>query len=259
MKKSLGILLLAAAVAVLAAGLVALYAMNRNGRAAVACSGVRVEYADPLRFVSEAEIGEYLAKDYGPCIGKRLDSLDLQAIETLLEGKSAILKTEAFTTPDGFLNLRIRQREPVIRFQKGANGFYADERGFLFPLHGSFSSPVSIVDGAIPLHVTEGYKGEARTEAERKWLQAVIAMTGYMQHSSWNGFFSQITVEENGDLVLIPREGEERFVFGAPDDVTDKFRRIQEYYTAIAPARKGAGEKGYRTVNVKYKHQIICK
>jgi len=256
MKKHLGTIILIASAFVLAAGCFALFAMNRSRRAAVTCSGIRVEYADPLRFVSEADIEEYLSKDFGAYIGKRLDSLDLQSIETLLEGKSAILKTDAYTTPDGLLNLRIFQREPVIRFQKGTQGFYADERGFLFPLHGSYSAPVPIIDGAVPVRVPEGYKGEAKTEKERKWLKDVISLTACLKAAPWTGFFSQMTVEENGDLVLIPREGNERFVFGAPDRPEEKLRKVQEYYTAIAPSKEPGH---YRTVNVKYDKQIVCK
>ena len=82
-------------------------------------------------------------------------------------------------------------------------------------------------------------------------------MVNYMEKSGiWADNISQITVDGKGDLVLIPREGSEKFIFGSPDQAQDKFRRIEEYYRSIAPLK----EKGYYTsVNVKYAKQVICR
>ena len=257
MKAYLRTTIILAMAAIFAAGFVAIYALNKNRRAQVTCSGVKVEFADKLGFVTQDDIEGYLQTDYGTCIGKRLDSLDLEKIENILEGKSAIMETEAYTTPDGVLHVRLCQREPVIRFQKGENGFYADSRGFLFPLNSGYTSRVPVIDGNIPLDIDSGYKGEPKTEKEKKWLSDVIALAGFMDSSGiWSENISQITVDPEGDLILVPRQGRERFIFGGPDGFVKKFRKIQEYYTAIVPAR---GKDTYSTVNVKYDKQIVCR
>ena len=66
----------------------------------------------------------------------------------------------------------------------------------------------------------------------------------------------QIHVTESSDLILIPREGNERFLFGQPDNFKAKFERMKKYYTAVVP-EKGADK--YRQVDVRYKGQIICR
>ncbi len=183
--------------------------------------------------------------------------MDLAKVENVLEGKSAILKADAYTTPDGYLNVRLRQREPVIRFQKDNNGFYADEKGFLFPLQRNYTSMVPIIDGAVPLNVERGYKGEPKTDAEKKWLSEVIDLVNFMQKSkTWAENICQITVTEGGDLLMIPRQGKETFIFGSPVDYERKFEMMGRYYTTILP-EKGAGY--YKTVNVKYNGQIVCR
>jgi hypothetical protein len=63
-------------------------------------------------------------------------------------------------------------------------------------------------------------------------------------------------VNEDGDLVMVPRTGGEKFIFGKPDKAEDKFSRISKYYTAIVPSK---GEGFYTTVNVKYDGQIVCR
>ena len=80
-------------------------------------------------------------------------------------------------------------------------------------------------------------------------------MIAYMEKGGiWNENISQMTVSPEGNLVLIPREGKERFVFGSPTEVKAKFARIGEYYEAVAPL-----EKGYTRVDVRYSGNIICK
>ncbi len=257
MKKGLRITLIAAAVCLLALGCLVIHGMNEKRTRQITCAGVKVEFTDDFNFVTPQDIEGYLKKDYGAYIGQRLDSVDLAKVEKILDGKSAILKAEAYTTPDGFLNVKIRQREPVVRFQKDNNGFYADERGFLFPLQSNYTSMVPIIDGAVPLNVERGYKGEPKTKAEKKWLEGILGLVNYMSASqTWAEDISQITVRSNGDLVLIPRQGKERFIFGLPADYEAKFERIGRYYSTILP-EKGAGY--YSTVNVKNNGQIVCR
>lgn len=250
-------ILLAVTVLLLLIGTALLLYGSRAHRRMVTCKGLKVEYADEHRFVNDADVKTWLEQEYGSYVGQRLDSVDLARIEKVLDEQSAILKSEAYTTEDGMLNVRISQREPVLRFQKGETGFYVDDRGFIFPLQDKFTARVPIVDGAIPVRFEPGYKGKARTEKERQWISDVMEMMAWIRKSKvWREAIVQVSVAGNGDLVLIPREGNERFLFGAPVDVPDKFGRIARYYEYIKPAP----DKGpYKTVNVKFDRQIICR
>ena len=257
MNKSIRIALVTALFCALGLVCYAIAKMNEERRHQVTCAGVKVEFADDFNFVTAEDIEGYLKKEYGAYIGQRLDSLDLVKVEKILDGKGAILKTEAYTTPDGLLNVKVFQREPLVRFQKGNTGFYADEKGFIFPLQNNYTSRVPIVDGAVPLNVASGYKGEAKTPQEKQWLSRIIAMVTFMEASKvWAEDISQITVKPGGDLVMVPREGKEVFIFGQPTDVAAKFEKIGRYYTAIVPDK---GEGYYSTVNVKFKDQIVCR
>ncbi len=257
MKKGLRIALVAAAFCTLGLICLVIIGINEKRVGLLTCTGIKVEFTDDFNFVTPQDIEAYLKKDYGAYIGQKLDSVDLAKVERILDGKSAILKAEAYTTPDGYLNVKIRQREPVVRFQKDNNGFYADERGYLFPLQSNYSSMVPVIDGALPLNVDRGYKGEPKTETEKKWLAEVLGLVSYMSDSRiWAENISQITVQGNGDMILIPRQGKERFIFGLPADYEAKFDRIERYYSTILP-QKGAGY--YSTVNVKNNAQIVCR
>lgn len=257
MKHKVRILVSAATLAALAALCALIHAATARERALHTCEGIRLEYADDYRFVTEEDVKGYLDKHYGAYIGQRLDSIALHKVEKILDVQSAVLKSEAYTTDDGMLNIRLTQREPVIRFQKGNYGFYADACGFIFPLQENYTTPVPIMDGAVPINCPEGYKGAPETEPERAWLASVIAMVDYMAKSRiWEQNIVQMHVDDKGDIVMIPREGKERFIFGSPADAKAKFDRMGDYYRYILPEK---GEGFYGTVNVKFDNQIVCK
>lgn len=257
MKPILGRIILISSLVLTAAGLALLVIAKDRHRASLTCEGLKVEYADDNRFVSEEDVKAYIDKYYGSYIGQRLDSVDLCKIEKILDDQSAVLKSEAFITPDGNLNIRLSQRAPVLRFQKGDLGFYVDERGYIFPLQENYSADVPVVDGDIPIDYTAGYKGKAQTEREDRWISGVLGMMSWLSKSkTWKDSIVQVAVSSKGDLILVPRTGKEKIVFGCPDEVADKFSRIEKYYEYIRPSVE---EGYYSTVNVKYDGQIICR
>lgn len=258
MKKQVRYLLLG----LLAAMSVAVYVtglfLSEKNRHITTCKGVNVEIADSakLSFVNAEDVKGYLA-GYGEYIGQRIDSVNLKKVEKILNDRSAILRADAFMTDDGFLNVTLTQREPMVRFHADGNGYYADETGFVFPLQRGFSSRVTIVDGRIPLKISRGFKGEPATEEEKQWLSSLLGLLDYIESSKlWNGNFSQITVLPGGDLQLIPREGKETFIFGNLCGIERKFARMKEYYEFIAPSKE---EGYYSSVDLRYEGQIVCR
>ena len=231
--------------------------VGAKNRHEVTCNSVDALIADSLqrKFISPDDIKDWMA-DYGTYLGLRLDSVDLRRVEAVIDGKSAVRKSEAWLTDDGVLHISVTQREPVVRFQSASGGYYADADGFLFPLQLRHTARVPVVDGHLPLKLGKDFKGEPETDQERQWILSVLDLVRYLgEQKEWNDLVGQITVDRNGNLVLIPREGTERFVFGTPTDIDAKFGRVRKYYESIAPSQ----ENSYQIVDVRYKDQVICR
>lgn len=243
----------------LAGGLVGAYLWGSICREQVKCTGLSVTILDSTvnRFVTRADVEKFLNKEYGNYIGQHLDSIDLCKVEKIIDSRSAVYKSEAFTTRDGKLNVTVTQRTPVVRFQKSDGGFYADAEGYLFPLQSSYASRVQIIDGEIPLKANSGYKGTVTDPHEQAWLDKVLGVVNYMEDSKvWKDKIVQITVCEGGELRMVPRRGREIFQFGQPVNIEDKFRRMEMYYSHIIPEK---GADTYSWVSVEYDGQIVCK
>lgn len=227
-------------------------------RSNLKCTGLNVTIIDSTvnRFVTAEEVKKTLEKQYGEYIGVQIDSIDLMKIEETIDRKSAVKKSEVYTTMDGKLNIRITQRKPMIRFQTADRGFYADEDGILLPLQSTYTSHVHIVDGNIPLKGNSGYKGVPETEEERLWLQRISDLVKYIDKGAWEGKIVQIHVDKKGDIILVPREGQVRFMLGQPVKLEEKFKKMEYYYRNIIPEK---GENHYTWVDLKNKGQIVCR
>ncbi len=249
-------------IATLLAAIVVLVILGRRSdeeRLQTACTGIDVAVLDSasLSFVSKEDVIQAIQRDYGTFMGQRIDSVNLRKIEVALRGRSAIREAEAYVTGDGILHVEILQREPSVRFLKGEEGFYADESGFIFPLHPGYTSDAPLVEGDIPLSADGHFRGYLDNPAEKRWLGGVVALVAYVRdHKEWNGWLKEIKVEKGGTITVIPSKGKERIIFGQPDALKEKFARLEEYYRIIAPSKE---EGWYRTVDVRYQGQIICK
>lgn len=232
---------------------------GKQSRKAIKCTGLHVLIKDSLEndFVSAEDIRRYLDREYGAYVGQPIDSINLTEIERIIDGRTAVRKSEAYVSKDGLLKVYVTQRKPVVRFQKGDSGFYADSEGYIFPLQSTYASHVQIIDGDIPLDMKSGHKGKIENAGQKKWFESVMKIVNYIENSRiWKDRIVQIHVTKGGELILVPREGRERFIFGQPTDIAARFSKMEKYYTSIAPNK----EKGhYRTIDLKYKGQIVCR
>lgn len=222
------------------------------------CRSVEVEISDSAvnRFVSKKEVIAIVTQYDGECVGKRCDKIDLARIERLLNSRSAIKESQASLTRDGIMRIEITQRRPVLRIETFNGGFYIDESEYIFPLVESFTSYVPVVSGHIPLNLDADYRGEA-AEEQMPWLTKTLELGKFLDSNPfWSAMIEQIYVEQNGDLILSPKVGKMKIIFGPPDNIEEKFRKLLAFYKNIAPQR---GWERYSEVNLKYKGQIVCK
>lgn len=256
-RRGLGLLLLIACAALwlLTSG------MSSRQRRSRTCQGkgtLDVIVSDSLerRFVAKEDIESWLEKEYRAYAGLPLDSVNLDRIEHIILSHSAVRECQAWLTDDGILHVELSQRQPVVRFDEGSNGYYADESGFIFPLQSRSSADVPIVDGKIPLTVPRGFKGYPENAQEKEWLMQIIGLVNSMRGSVWEGNIKGITVDGQKNLALIPREGKEKFIFGPPVKVAQKFALMKAYYESVVPYKE-AGY--YKTVDLRYKGQLVCR
>jgi hypothetical protein len=65
----------------------------------------------------------------------------------------------------------------------------------------------------------------------------------------------QIFIEENKDITLIPRVGNQKILFGSIENKDEKFEKLFLFYTKAMPK---VGWDTYSIINLKFKNQIVA-
>ena len=254
-RRGLGLLLFAGCIAVW----VVSSQMSVRERRQRTCQGkgsLDVTITDSLerQFVGKADVAGWLEKEYRAYAGLPLDSVNLAHIEELVCAHSVVRECQAWLTDDGILHVSLSQRQPVVRFDDGTNGYYADATGFVFPLQSRGTVDVPVIDGSIPMKIPRGFKGTPADEKEKAWLDRVIYMVNTIRGTVWEQNIVKMTVSRKGNIVLTSREGKEQFIFGEPVRVPEKLRLMKAYYESVVPVHPD-----YRSVDLRYRGQLVCR
>lgn len=217
---------------------------------------VRIKDSGTDRFVTEDQVLELIEKHAADMKGSPVREADLTSLESMLEGKIAIKESNASVSRKGTVNVTVTQRKPVIRFQCQNGGFYSDETGYLFPLAPTFSSDVPIVTGNLPVNPTGKHRGHLKGK-DSIWISDMVKIAEYMGHNPfWNSQIQQMFVMQNGDIIMFPRVGGQKIIFGTADMIGEKFAKLDVFYRKVMPVH---GWNRYSTINLKYRNQIICE
>ena len=71
----------------------------------------------------------------------------------------------------------------------------------------------------------------------------------------WKAQFQQIYVNENFEFELIPIVGDFNIIFGDISNIEKKFEKLKLMYKT---GFNNEGWNKYKTINLKYKNQIVC-
>ncbi len=218
------------------------------------CTAIDIIVEDSLenKLISRADVLEMLNDSI---IGTNLSKLDIYSIEEAIRNHGEVRGAEVYDDMSGILTVKLIQRRAVIRFAGAGVSFYSDSTGFMFPICNAANVPV--VTGNIPVNYSEGQKGYAGTKSESEWMAGIIRLGRYIEsHDYWHRQIEQIDIAENGDIMLYTRDARQNVIFGDCHDIAGKFSKLAAFYKGIAPLK---GAENYKTVNLKYKDQIICR
>ncbi|MBC6490738.1 cell division protein FtsQ/DivIB [Flavihumibacter stibioxidans] len=227
-------------------------AINRSDDAN--CKGVEIEISGTkdYMFIDKSDVLEAIgAKGKNPFRGKPVASFNLRSMETKLAKNSWVQDAELFFDKDRVLQVRIREREPMVRiFTVSGNSWYLDSAGKYLPL-----SPGK---AAVKLPVFTGMPERLKPsgKSDSALLAQIRGIADFLQEDPfWNAQVSQVVVGADRQFELVPLVGNHSIVFGDGNDYEKKFRRLAVFYREVL-ARTGFDY--YDTINVQYDKQVVA-
>ncbi len=216
---------------------------------------VDIRFPQYNRILSREEIADIIRAEK-----ERLgDKISIGQLEKKLNENAYIRKAEVYASVNGGIKANVQLREPVARiYEKGGSSYYIDEKGHPFPLKNGFSARILPVNGEWhePYALRKGFM-DLDSVKSRSLLDDAAFLTGLIRSNPFrNALFDQVYVNEKKEFELIPKIGQSLILFGDTSNAEGKFRKLEIFY------REGLAYTGfndYRTINLKYKNQIICK
>lgn len=219
--------------------LIFMFTSNRN----MVCNQIRVVVKDSanVQFVSQGEIIRHLGRNFKKLKGRAFKDINLEEVEAVVDKYPAVEKSDVYSTAEGALMIKIKQRTPVLRIYDKGYTYLLDHEGVRIPMRGTYSKHLLVVNGN--MHKV-------------KDLKDLVVLNDFLEDDSfWRAQIEQVYVETNGDLMLIPRVGNHRINIGNVTDLDKKFKKLLALYE---DGFKPQEWNSYKTINLKYKGQIIC-
>lgn len=234
-------------------GLVVLMSLINQKDAAQVCSVLKVNVQGKETFIDQHDISVMINNQFGVIVGKELNSIQFHEIEEAIEKLPYVSKAEIHADMDGAVYVDVQQREVVLRvINKQGREYYVDTKGQKIPVTLKYVPHVLVATGKI----TEGYDKPLQEVQSVLLKDLVHIVQGIKGDELWENQIVQIYVNEQSDIELIPRVGNEVLVIGSADSLDSKLSRLETYYKNILPK---VGSQAYARINVKYGGQIICE
>ncbi len=203
-------------------------------------------------FIDQLEVTSLInAENTDFVLGLNLNQLDLKELERRVEVNAFVRDAQVFHDLKGNLNVRLKQAVPIARvFFKDDEDYYIDESGLLLPLNSKHTARVPILE----------YPGKnpwSKNINESKKGAELLKMLQYIENDPfWKAQVAHLVMDKKGEMNMLTQIGKQEVIFGKPEDLDTKFKKLKTFYKEVLPAK---GWNTYAYVNVKYKNQIVCK
>jgi cell division protein FtsQ len=215
------------------------------------CKKVDIVIPGSQLFIDKQEVDNILGLNSNALIGRRLENINLHALENKLKANPFVESASVYADMDGVIQVEISQRQPMLRIMNRFNqDFYVDQHGLKIPLSNNFTAKVLVANGYID-ELFARRVDSLRTQIARDLFKTA----DYIRKDSlWSAQIAQIYVNEQHEIELIPRVGNQRILLGNADSLNTKFKNLLAFYKQALPQ---VGWVAYKAINIKYINQVI--
>ncbi len=204
---------------------------------------IEVDVDSGNNFLDEKDIQDMLAVHFSNhMIGQRFTKIRMTSIEKELKQNGFVEKVDLYSTMNGSLKINVKQKQPLIRIINNSGvSFYLGENTDTIPLSSKFTPRVLVAFGNI----------SNKNCADLKKLAVFINEDDF-----WNACVEEVYVNEKGEYEIYTKLGKQNVILGKIDEeLKEKFRKLKILYAEAMP---NVGWNKYKTINLKYKGQIVC-
>lgn len=219
----------------------------------VTITNVKILIPGADNFIEREEIDAVLKQSQGSLIGRKLEDINLQAIEKKIQSNPYIAQATVYADMDGVIHIEVKQRQPILRvINAGGQDYYIDRDGLKMPVSPNFTANVLVANG----NIMERFSGRVDTLITKLAADLYETALFIKRDTLWDAQIEQLYVDDRMDIELIPRVGNQRILLGSADSLQVKMRNLLAFYKQAMPK---VGWDTYKTINIKYTNQVVCE
>lgn len=237
--------------AILMVGLIS-FSSTRNSKRTIHDVLIDIEQKNGNYFIDQPEVlGLLNAQNTDYVLGSTIGDIDLKLLESRVEAHAFVSEAQVYYDLRGNVQVKIKQARPIARiFNSKGKDWYIDTTGKILPTNVKHTARVPLVE----LDKKMTWNKNIFESEDGKALHELLSYID--QDEFWKAQIAQIIVEKSGEVVMLPQVTKQKILFGFPDDLATKFRKLKMFYKEILPNK---GWNTYALVNLKFKDQIVCE
>lgn len=218
-----------------------------------ACSAMTIILKGEDSFIEQKDIDKRIVDQYGTLIGRTMETLPIHAIENDLKSIPYVKDATVNMDMNGQLTVSVEQRKAVLRIVNDlGNGFYLDETGLKMPISLNYVPNVPVASGNIKENLVK-----VLDSIQTGLVKDIFKIAQYVGRDSvWNYHITQLYVNANQEIELVPRIGNQKIVIGNGQQLDRKFEKLLVFYESIVPR---VGLDTYKSVHLNYEGQLVCE
>lgn len=213
--------------------------------------------------LDEGDVDSLILASFPTLLQTDIKRVEKKKIRQMLKEHPYVADAEVGMSTGGKLQVKVIQREPLVRVFYQDNEFYISEQGTIMPLCSKHFCDVMVgsreyAHEDVSLSVENGSDslGGSLVVASSYSLACIWAIARFIHDNPrYDGVFDQVTVNAKGDLVLTPKLGSTMVVVGDTLMLAEKFENLWAFYEQGV---KKMGWDTYSAINLKYRGQLVC-
>ncbi len=225
------------------------------------CGGIIIDIRDSAdyHFVTRRQLLNLAYGNSAKILGQPVNRISLLGIENRINVLRELKTAEVYSTIDGNIHILAEQREPIMRVMPDRGGdFFIDEDGVTVRRRNLYTPRLHIIGGNINISsaMLDGVS-ILDTAIKSDIMKDLFRLVRYINDDDFlSAQIDQIYVDNNNEIDLIPRVGNQTVHLGSMENFKGKLRNLEAFYDKVLPV---TGWNKYSVINLEYKDQIVCK
>jgi len=216
-------------------GTMLVFANTKQKQEAYFLDNIEVSNNVTNRFLHKDLIKSYLSNEI-----ENFNQTTVAKLEAKLTEHPIVKDVEVFAGLDGKTNIRLEQRNPIVRVKGAPLDYYLDKEAYKMPWSKEYTPRLIVAGG----YVSEDHHSD------------LVKIISFITNDKfWNSQIIQVYIDKNQDFILTPRVGDYKIILGDTDYLNDKFNKLFLFYKNVLKLK---GWNNYSEINLKFNNQIVC-